>query len=224
MKILLKDFNNAHQLCEESCKPQWDDLLYILTGMPLHLKASDQAGIQGQGIFDPVGTNEYLKQKLSLISGWNPNVPIPKEYNFLGKDVDFTNGASLVEVQFSNYPFLLNNLIRSQLFINGNVCFNGFTISMLTIITKSNSIPSSNSTLYFEQAVSQINALVKAEVCKIPVRVIGLTEDANTECKSIWTDYKSARYSRIINMQKNGTACLLYKSAKSNTKYKVTFE
>lgn len=223
MKILIEDFNNANSLCEKSCNSEWNDLFNILTDMPLHLKASDQEGIKGQGIFDPVGTNEYLKQKLITTNIWKTNVPIPKEYKFLGKEVDFINRSTLVEAQFSNYPFLLNNLIRSQLFINSNVCFDGFPISMLVIITKTNYIPSSNSTLYFEQAVNQINALVAAKVCNIPVRIVGLTENPNMSFNAVWTYYASSRYSRTIDTQKFGTAYLSSKSIKSNKKYKVIF-
>ncbi|MFM2063962.1 MAG: hypothetical protein RLZZ507_3633 [Cyanobacteriota bacterium] len=39
---------------------EWEEINTVLSQMPLHIKASDQAGIQGNLIFDPVGTNEYI--------------------------------------------------------------------------------------------------------------------------------------------------------------------
>ena len=74
--------------------------------MPLHIKASDQAGIQGNPIFDPVGTNEYVKTAL-IQYNWQSNLPIPVAYSFLGKEVDFGKAGIIIEIQFSNYPYLL---------------------------------------------------------------------------------------------------------------------
>ena len=75
--------------------------------MNLHLKQSDQAGIQGSLIFDPVGTNEFVKTRLRRHENWLANPPIPDQLGFLGTDVDFVVNGMLVEIQFSNRPFLL---------------------------------------------------------------------------------------------------------------------
>ena len=37
--------------------------------MPLHIKASAQAGSLGAPVFDPVATNEYIKTELSNLDG-----------------------------------------------------------------------------------------------------------------------------------------------------------
>jgi hypothetical protein len=78
--------------------------------MPLHIKASDQAGIQGNPIFDPVGTNEYIKAALMKF-GWLANIPIPVEYSFLGTDIDFGKAGVIV---FSAAPYNLPRIVDSK--------------------------------------------------------------------------------------------------------------
>ena len=108
MLLQTTDFNRAETLIDVAFQQEWKTLRRVLEKMPLHLKASDQDKIQGTPIFDPVGTNEHIKSALGRLPGWRGNIPIPAEYDFLGTDVDFCRGAMLVEIQFSNYPFLLN--------------------------------------------------------------------------------------------------------------------
>jgi len=83
MLIEVTDFNGAAEQALSEHASEWQDLEEILTAMPLHVKASDQAGKQGRPIFDPVGTNQTVKAGL-VARGWRPNVPIPAEYSFLG--------------------------------------------------------------------------------------------------------------------------------------------
>ena len=160
MLIQATDFNEADRLPETRYEGQWQELEEVLTSMPLFLKASDQAGLQGSPIFDPVGTNEYLKASLSGLD-WQTNLPIPPEYRFLGTDVDFFKAGLLAEAQFSNYPFLLNNVLRSGLFVRADVRFVGERVGLVVIITKAHMFPSSNSTLYYEQGRNQLEALAR---------------------------------------------------------------
>jgi hypothetical protein len=165
--------------------------------MPLHIKASDQAGIQGNPIFDPVGTNEYIKAALMKL-GWLANIPIPIEYSFLGTDIDFGKAGVIVESQFSNYPFLLNNTLRSELFFKAGTIFAGHPTQLVILITKALMFPASNSTLYYEQAVRQLTALAEYNVFDAPIRLVGLFEQPNSIVPVVWTAYSSARYSRIV--------------------------
>ncbi len=116
MRIQIDDANGSDGLFQGVYQSDWQTLETVLREMPLHLKSSDQAGLQGKAIFDPVGTNEYIKTELLKNPEWYPNVSIPQKYDFMGTDVDFVKGEVLIEIQFSNYPFLLNNLLRSELF------------------------------------------------------------------------------------------------------------
>ena len=165
--------------------------------MSLHIKPSDQSGIQGNPIFDPVGTNEYIKSNL-LQLGWQANIPIPSEYKFLGKDIDFGKLGVIVESQFSNYPFLLKNTLRSELFFKAGIIFAGKATQLVVLITKAWMFPASNSTLYYEQAVQQLTALTKYKVFDVPIRLVGLFEQQNTTISVTWTVYSSARYSRTV--------------------------
>ena len=83
MDLHVSDYNGADTTIFKYCQQEWSELEKVLSAMPLHLKASDQAGIQGKPIFDPVGTNEYIRMQLQAI-GWQYAIPIPTEYEFLG--------------------------------------------------------------------------------------------------------------------------------------------
>jgi hypothetical protein len=110
------DFNKAGELIEASFRNEWKEIRAFLRKMPLHVKASDQRGLQDTLIFDPKGANRYFKEHLQ------PQ-PIPSKYKFMGKHVDHAKGGMIVEAQFSNYPFLLNNVVRSDLFFKSQVVF-----------------------------------------------------------------------------------------------------
>jgi hypothetical protein len=168
--------------------------------MPLHIKPSDQAQIQGNPIFDPVGTNLYIKNGLNQL-GWQSNIPIPTPYKFLGTDIDFGKAGIIIEIQFSNYPFLLNNTLRSELFFKAKTEFAGYSTKLLIIITKALMFPASNSTLYYEQAVNQLTALAENQVFDIPIRLVGLFEQQNAIVPVIWTEYLLKRYSRTVNIR-----------------------
>lgn len=146
-------------------------------------------------IFDPVGTNAAIKTSL-VGCGWQANVPIPSEFKFLGTDIDFGKKGTVVEVQFSNYPFLLNNLLRSELFFRAKTAFTGASTELVVIVTKAGMFPASNSTLYFEQAVKQLDSLMKHRVFTVPIRLIGLFEILGKNTKAVWTEYENPRYSR----------------------------
>ncbi len=76
----------------------------VLGTMPLHIKASSQKCIHSNPIFDPVGTNKYIKRELVNL-GWKLNGIIPKEYNFFGEDIDCAKKVIIVECQFAHYSF-----------------------------------------------------------------------------------------------------------------------
>jgi hypothetical protein len=193
MDIQFTDFNGADQLLAQTFSAEWESLLSVLEEMPLHLKASDQAGIQGNAIFDPVGTNQYIAANL-VTRQWQAKIAIPPEFRFLGTDVDFGKRGTVVEVQFSNYPFLLNNLLRSELFFRSRTIFDQAPSQLALIVTKAGMFPASQSTLYYEQARSQLSALSSHGVFSVPIRLIGLFSHLG-EGEAIWTRY-GGRYSR----------------------------
>ncbi len=165
--------------------------------MPLHVKPSDQRGIQGELIFDPVGTNEYIKSALVKLK-WQNNIVIPAEYRFLGKEIDFAKAGIILEIQFSNYPFLLNNTLRSELLFKAGTIFAEYSTKLVIIITKAQMFPASNSTLYYEQAAQQLKALIQNHVFDVPIRLIGLFEQRDTITSVISSVYQEKRYSRIV--------------------------
>ncbi|WP_213361028.1 hypothetical protein [Brachymonas denitrificans] len=196
MQVQITDFQGAGAAIAGPYAAQWQELEQVLLNMPLHLKASDQDGKQGSPIFDPVGTNEYIAAALTPL-GWGGGIPIPPAFSFLGTDIDFGKNGLLAEIQFSNYPFLLNNTIRSQLFFNAGTVFHGAPTGLVVIVTKAGMFPSSNSTLYYEQAVNQLNALAQNGVFTVPIRLVGLFESVG-QVNATWTDYAAARYSRTV--------------------------
>lgn len=148
-------------------------------------------------IFDPVGTNAYIKTSLAPL-GWLATKIAP-EYDFLGVDVDFAKAGVILEAQFSNYPFLLNNLLRSELFYREQVSFAGAPMSVVVIVVKAAMFPASNSTLYYEQALRQLNGLAKYKLFSVPLRLIGLYSPVQSGIQANFTTYSAARYSRTVN-------------------------
>ena len=200
MKLLITDYNFQESDLNPFLLSKSREMQLALEKLPLHLKASDQKGKQGTPIFDPVGTNNAIKTAFVNL-GWDPNVTIPAEYNFLGTDVDFSLQGIVAEVQFSNYPFLLNNLLRSELFYKSKIPLPSNPLDLLVVITKAGMFTSSNSTLYYEQAQKQLSALSDGNVFDVPIRLIGLTSETGKVIAAKWTDYSSARYSRTVHKQ-----------------------
>jgi hypothetical protein len=197
MDLKIEDFNNPDAILKSTHAQEWQQVRDVLGAMPLHLKASDQDGKQGTLIFDPVGTNAYLKAHLSPL-GWKA-ADIAPAYNFLGIDVDFAKLGVILEAQFSNYPFLLNNLLRSELFFREKVRFDSAPMSVVVILVKAAMFPASNSTLYFEQALKQLNGLAKYKLFTVPVRLVGLFSPVQRGIPASFTTYSAARYSRTVN-------------------------
>lgn len=197
MDLKITDFNNPDAILTTTHKQEWRQVLATLETMPLHLKASDQHGRQGSLIFDPVGTNAYLKANLAT-SGWLATKITP-EYGFLGIDVDFAKSGVILEAQFSNYPFLLNNLVRSELFFREKVRFDGAPMSVVVIVVKAAMFPASNSTLYYEQALNQLNGLAKYKLFTVPLRLIGLFSSIQRGVNANFISYAASRYSRAIS-------------------------
>ena len=200
--VKITDFNAADAVIAECFSAQWSELRSVLEAMPLHMKASDQAGKQGKPIFDPVGTNEAIKAGLAPL-GWH-RIPIPVEFNFLGTDIDFGKNGVIAEAQFSNYPFLLNNTIRSELLFKSKVGLHpDEPTKLVVIITKAHMFPASNSTLYYEQALHQLSSLAKYHVFDVPIRLVGLFVERTGINPGVWTGYSATRYSRTVDLRAN---------------------
>jgi hypothetical protein len=221
MILELTDFNNADKVISGKYPTEWEEIKEVSEGMPLHLKESDQAGIQGNPIFDPVGTNGYIKNGLQA-KHWKSNISLPKEYDFMGTDIDFGKNGFIGEAQFSNYPFLLNNILRAELFFKGGVILADHETACLFIITKGHMFPASNSTLYYEQAKYQLEALSKNKVFDAPIRLVGLKENVGKKIPAIWTTYTEPRYSRTVTTRAELTCDISNgKSAKSRCSIRV---
>ena len=201
MKIEIEDFNDADAIINRKFKSEWNEIEEVIKKMPLHLKPSRQKGIKGSLIFDPVATNKYMAEELPK-RGWHKNPSIPQRFQVLGLDVDFAKSGIIVEVQFSNYPFLSNNVIRTELFQRSSVKFLSKETELLLVITKAHMFPASNSTLYFEQGVGLLRSLDDYDIFRSPVRLVGLFEDKNTTVPAIYSKYP-AIYSRNAGMQAN---------------------
>ncbi|HZT15172.1 MAG TPA: hypothetical protein VFA19_04430 [Gaiellaceae bacterium] len=194
MDFVVRDFNGADQLFQGSAAGEWSDLERLLSDLTLHLQPSGQAGIAGRPIFDPKGTNAALTQAARAL-GW-VGVPVPSELTMFGVDWDAGKGTTLAEWQFSNYPFLWNNVIRSQAVVSGRVVLAGVgTTEGLVVVTKSGVIPASNSTLYYEQAEAQLDSVMTKGAFSLPIRLVGLTLPDAEELDAVWSIYPS-RYAR----------------------------
>lgn len=206
MEIRFTDFNSAGDLLGGALRDHWGEIEEALVDTPPHFKASDQRGLLGNPIFDPVGTNQAIHDRLTG-KGWQSGIQIPAGFRFLGTDVDYGKGPTLVEVQFSNYPFLLNNTLRSELFYKSQVPITGAPTAIAIIVTKARMFPASNSTLYYEQAQQQLSALSAHSVFDVPIRLVGLFTPTG-RVPAVWTDYDNPRYSRTV-VQRRDVECMV---------------
>jgi hypothetical protein len=195
MEFLWQDFNGAETYFGGAGKKQWAEIAEIVAAMPLHLQASDQARRVGSPIFDPKGTNAHLTDT-AKVRGWE-SVPVPKQLTVFGVDWDAGKSGCLAEWQFSNYPFLWNNVIRTEAVFKSKTDLPVVGVTnALIVVTKSGIFPASNSTLYFEQAAAQLDVVIKLQAFTVPIRLVGLT--LTKDCKStgaVWTKY-GGRYHR----------------------------
>ncbi len=221
MDLEISDYNSAEASINKYSRLDYAKLEGILTQMPLHLKNSDQKGIAGSPIFNPVGTNNYIKRSLES-AGWGINLPIPEEFSFLGTNIDFFNNGLLCEVQFSNYPFLLNNLLRSELFHKSKLLFSGHAVRTVVIITKARMFPASNSTLYYEQAKRQLDELSKYSIFDVPIRLVGLFFNKHGRHDAKWTRYEEPRYSRTI-LEERSRAVMINKPAALGGRSRISY-
>lgn len=221
IKVQWQDFNGVKQLLSDEAAKEWADILKAAEDMPLYLKGSLQKNKSGHLIFDPVATNAYLERVLGS-SGWISGPSVPPAVRFLGSDVDFAKNGIMLEAQFSNYPFFLNNVIRSDIFKRAGIKLGHKTVKALVLLTKTGRLPASNSTLYYEQSVEQANGLSKFNMFGIPMRVTNLSVDPGHEVPSVQTIYPD-RTSRTIKEQINGL-CLVERGSKSTNGWRLTFK
>lgn len=196
MRVQFHDSNGAGEAISGRHEPLWQTIDSVLSTLPVHLKASEQDGLQGTPIFDPVGTNRAICEAMTQ-RGWAHNIRIPAEYRFLGTDVDYGKDGIIVEAQFSVYPYLLNNVLRSELFFKAGIPLTGEPTRAVVIITKAHMFPASQGTLYYEQALQQLASLTKFGVVDVPIRLVGLFEQLGSNIHAKWCEYK-ARYSRTL--------------------------
>jgi hypothetical protein len=200
MNLAITDYNGSERILADVARQEWKELENALKKLPLCLKPSDQAGKQGDPIFDPVATNAFIRDMLNKTQGWMTGIPIPEKYRFLGLDIDAGKNGVLVEVQFSNYPFLLNNMLRAEMFFQGKLAVGSRATNVAVMVTKGLMFPASNSTLYYEQAQKQLEALAKT-VFDVPLRLIGLMSPVKDGVPAVWTT-AGARYSRDLSGQR----------------------
>lgn len=196
MDIEIRDFNGAAEYFQGAGSLRWREIGDVARGLRPQLQASDQSGRVGQPIFDPKGTNAKLTAAAARV-GWS-KVPVPAALQPFGVDWDAGKGAVLAEWQFSNYPFLWNNIIRSEAIFQSRSVLAPLTdpVDALIVVTKSGSFPASNSTLYFEQANAQIDTVTTLGVFEIPIRLVGLMlPDGIARLDADWNEY-GARYGR----------------------------
>lgn len=204
MLIAQQDFNGTGELLTTGAAGEaWNELQAALEDMPLHLKASRQAGIEGTADFDPVGSNSFIKRSLDR-ARWASGVAMPDGLDALGLDVDYVKNGLVVEVQFSNYPFLLNNLLRTELLYQNEATMVDSPIGVGIIVTKARMFPAANSSLHYEQAVDQLSTLAREDVFDVPLRLVGLREEVGSTVPAVWTAY-AGRTSRTVEERLNGT-------------------
>jgi hypothetical protein len=205
MLIRTTDYNGAGAMFAGGHAAQWSEIADVLAAVPLHLKGSDQAGKIGKPIWNAVGSNKAIHNAF-VRRGWRAYIPIPPQYSYFGKALDFMKSGVTVEVQYSNYPFLLNNLLRCEFFFQHEIKLDVRPIEAVVIITKAKMFDASNSTLYYERGAEQLNALAAIGGFDVPLRLVGLFESYGRGIPVVHTTYSRARHSRTPVKERKTTA------------------
>ncbi|GAA4656306.1 hypothetical protein GCM10023347_01970 [Streptomyces chumphonensis] len=198
MLFEIADFFHADSYFDNEGAQEWSEIAEVLSSTNLQLQPSGQAGLSGQAIFDPKATNRILTEGAAEY-GWR-KISVPNPLRAFGTDWDAGKNAVLAEWQFSNYPFLWNNIIRSQVVARNEWTLTGMRSHprALIVVTKSGCLPASQSTLYFEQGRAQMDSVLSALDLDIAIRLVGLTIPKYADSvKASWNTY-SARTSRSI--------------------------
>jgi len=203
------DFNGAAEYFAGAGAPEWRDIAQVVEDLPTCFQASDQAGIRGTPIFDPKATNLALTM-MAAERGWR-SIPVPAELRAFGDDWDGGKRRTLAEWQFSNYPFLWNNVIRTDaVFKQGRGLGPVERVDALIFVTKSGVLPSSNSSLYYEQGRAQLDVVTTLDVFDVPIRFVGLgVRPGATEIEAAWTTYE-ARTSRTVRSTERRTMRVIW--------------
>jgi len=173
------------------------DVEAVLNAMPLQVKLSGQEGRTERLVFDPKATNAYMKAALGGL-GWTNDNPIPPELSAFGKHVDHGKAGVLVEAQFSNYPFLPNNVMRAEVFYTLRTNLPGMgRVECAIIVTKCKLFDAAQSTLHFEQAVKQLQVLHALGHVSVPMRVIGLCVRRGERVRATRSSYAQASWDRV---------------------------
>lgn len=213
------EFYDVNDFKKNANKAAVAGVMDVLRSLPLHVKRSDQHGKKDHLIFDPVGANAAIDTALVSL-GWKPKIPIPEGSQALGTDIDFGKSGVLVEAQFSNYPFFINNVMRTNALYQAGIPLPPMgVIDAAIIITKAKLFEASNSTLYAEQAFDQLKFLEKA--ISVPLRVIGLFAERCTPLDAVLTQYHAARYSRTV-VEKKEVQCVVGKPGRIMERERIT--
>ncbi|MDT9689852.1 hypothetical protein Q5762_16195 [Streptomyces sp. P9(2023)] len=194
----IADFFGADDYFSTEGAEEWSEIQSVLDGLTLQLQPSGQAGLDGKAIFDPKGTNKALTEGAAAF-GWG-KISLPPDLTAFGTDWDAGKNAVLAEWQFSNYPFLWNNIVRSQVVARNGWLLAGMMDSpkALLVVTKSGCLPASQSTLYFEQGKAQLEKARATLDLDLAIRLVGLTIEPNaTTVSASWNNY-AGRTSRSV--------------------------
>ena len=200
MRLKSANFNDVGTLLSGEFSAEWTEIETAIRGLPLCMKLSQQEGKEEELVFDPIATNRLITDALVGL-GW-AKVRIPKKQACYGKGIDFGKRSVLVEVQLSNYPFLTNNVVRADVLRRSKTSLAGGVPDAIVIITKVGKLPSQNSSLYFEQACDQMKLAEDVRLFEIPIRIVGLSEDAATRVHGKRTEY-GGRTSRKVKKQQD---------------------
>jgi hypothetical protein len=168
----------------------------VLKRLSLTVKLSGQAGKASLYVYDPIAANEFILTKL-FAAGWQ-RIVIPPHWSALGKDIDAGKQGVWGEVQFSNYPFFINNVVRANaMFLAKQALPPMGQINSVVIVTKGKMFDAAQSTLNYEQAVAQLKLI--APQISVPVRVYGLMVPHGTKVSATATKYKGETSRTVVS-------------------------
>ena len=198
MRFKRESFNDGEEVFNEAFSGKLDEIESTLADAQYQVKHTTEDGKENQLIFDPVGTNAQLQDKLKD-RGWELGVNLATDDYSGGKDIDIFKAGVAGEIQFSHYTSLDSDMNRLERLYEGKLELeNREEVEAGVVIVVTPDMPTSNSVSHYEQALTRA---APQSLFVTPTLVYGIEPPEPGE-EVVHNSYEKPRSRTIIDSRK----------------------
>jgi hypothetical protein len=211
MRYVRESFNDGETVFENEFTEQFEQIEEVLSNATYQVKHTFQSGRENELIFDPVGMNRVLRERLRPY-GWSTEVNLNDQGYQSGKDIDINKGEVAGEIQFGNFAYLDADMNRLQRLYDGRLELEtGTEVNAGIVIVVRQDMPTSNSVSHFQQATTRAApvALINEFECPncgetvnkgMPALVYGIEPPEEGE-EVMFNEYEAQRSRTLENQE-----------------------